>query len=75
MSQINILIIRILYYCTGGAGKSKDLWNRVGDRKKMIADIICQWRSLDLDILLCPSFPFPAMPVEMAGRMQCKKNI
>lgn len=46
----------------------------MGDRKQMIQDITSQWREKELDLILCPSFPFPAVPPNMPGRLQCIFN-
>jgi fatty acid amide hydrolase len=61
---------RAATFFRGGSGNSKDLWTRLGDRKKMIEDLTNQWKKLNLDLLLCPSFPFPAVATNLTGRLQ-----
>jgi Asp-tRNA(Asn)/Glu-tRNA(Gln) amidotransferase A subunit family amidase len=36
----------------------------------MIEAILAQWRRLELDLVLCPTFPFPAIPHNIPGKQQ-----
>ena len=36
-------------------------------RRKLLSEISEQWHSLNLDLLLSPTFPFPALPIKAAG--------
>jgi len=48
---------------------SKGLWSTVIDRKRMVDFIKAQWMGNNLDVLLCPAFPFPAIPYSMPGKI------
>jgi len=41
-------------------------------RRKMLIQISSQWHELKLDLILCPAFPFPALPIKAAGKLNRK---
>ncbi|OXA40478.1 fatty acid amide hydrolase 1 [Folsomia candida] len=53
-----------------GANSTSKLWERLGDRKKMTEDLLTSWKAANLDLVLCPTYPFPAVPHHMPGRLQ-----
>lgn len=54
----------------GGAGQSKDLMNAMADRANLMQKFAGQWKKHDLDLLLCPTFPFAAVPFNYAGYLK-----
>ena len=46
------------------AQTSKQLWKCMTERKKLIELILSQMDELELDLILCPAFPFPALKVK-----------
>lgn len=53
-----------------GVENSGLLWKRMGDRKVMIQEITTKWKEQGIDLLLTPTFPFPAVPHGYPGRLQ-----
>ncbi len=60
--------------------KSAGLWQKIIDRKVMMDYIKSQWISNNIDVLISPTFPFPAIPYAIPGKilrmtMKYLKNI
>ena len=49
------------------AYESKDLWISLGELNQCINEYLTEWDKSDLDIVLCPTFPFPAPKLEVPG--------
>ena len=59
-----------IYVIPGGALTSERLLSCLGERKAMIERVTNEWRRLNLDLVLCPVFPYPAIPHNAPGRQQ-----
>jgi hypothetical protein len=68
--KVLVLQKKTLLILLGGANKTGDLWQRIGDRKQMTEELLKSWKKANLDLLLTPTYPFPAVPHNMPGRLQ-----
>ena len=48
---------------------SSDLWDAMADRESIIREILTNMHTLDLDLILCPVFPYVAPAIEDAGNI------
>jgi hypothetical protein len=44
-------------------------------RRKMLVEISSEWERLKLDLILCPAFPFPALPISAAGKLKRTREL
>jgi Asp-tRNA(Asn)/Glu-tRNA(Gln) amidotransferase A subunit family amidase len=42
-------------------------------RQQILEEISSQWHKLNLDLVLCPTLPFPALPIKAAGKLKRNK--
>ncbi|CAL8109904.1 unnamed protein product [Orchesella dallaii] len=61
---------RIATMFRGGAEKSSDLMLAAGERGKLLQQMATEWEKHNLDLLLCPTFPFAAVPLKDAGYLK-----
>lgn len=54
---------------SAGAIQTKDLWLALEEVAKIKTDILDQWTSLDLDVVIAPGFPFEAPPLDFPTKL------
>jgi Asp-tRNA(Asn)/Glu-tRNA(Gln) amidotransferase A subunit family amidase len=54
------------------AQTSTQLWKCLAERKRLIVEMLRRMREMELDLILSPVFPFPALKVEDHPKLMCE---
>jgi len=58
-----------------GAATSTDVWDAMGEKAELIAEMMKKWEEQQLDSVICNVFPFPAPLVDAPGMLPSKTSI
>ena len=76
--QYRDMIAHLIYYTVSpltahfffaGARTSKDIWTKNAQKDAMIYSMMKEWDKQGFDVILSPSFPFPAVSPDVCSKL------